>query len=318
MSPCIGSVRPRSYVVNNRVTPYSERMQMYKRILVPLDGSTLSELALPYAQQLAQAFNAVIYLVSALQNDIEAKLPDQITSEAKHEVEVYMQRICDSLPSAQQPKYQVSTGYPEEVIVDQANAQGGTLIVMSTHGYSGLKRLILGSVASKVAQVAEAPVLLIPAGAKGPHGGPVDLRRVIVPLDGSSLAEYVLPPVIELCTALDMELFLVRAYNPSFPGSSIRMKEISKIVHDAAESYIKAKAAELQAFCGREVNYRVFRGVPAEQIVDFALETQNSMTAMCTHGRHGPGRWLLGSVTDAVMRVSEEPVLVIRGPRNSP
>lgn len=291
---------------------------MYKRILVPLDGSKLSELALPYARQLAEAFNAAIYFVSALQHDHETELPDRITSEAKQEVEAYLQRVCDSLPKVLTAKFQVKVGYPEEVIVDESDAQEGTLIVMSTHGYSGLKRLILGSVARKVVQVVDAHVLLIPAGAKGPGGGPVELRRAIVPLDGSRLAELVLPPVTELCTALDMELFLVRAYNPSFPGSSIRMKEISKIVHDAAENYIKETASELQTLCGREVKYRVLRGVPAEQIVDFALETQNSMTAMCTHGRHGPGRWLLGSVTDAVIHVSEEPVLVIRGPSTAP
>ncbi len=289
---------------------------MFKRILVPLDGSKLSELALPYAQQLAQAFNATLYFVAALQTDTETTLPDQITSEAKQDVEAYLERTCDALPKSLQPTFRVSTGYAAEVIVDEATAQKDTLIVMSTHGYSGLQRLILGSVAHKVAQAAEAPVLLIPAGAKSPDGGPVELRRVIVPLDGSPLAEHVLPAVMAFCTALDMELILVRAYNPSFPGSSIRMKEISKIVHDAAESYIREKADELKALCGKEVKYKVLRGVPAEQIVDFALETENSMTAMCTHGRHGPGRWLLGSVTDAVIHVSEEPVLVVRG-RNS-
>lgn len=290
---------------------------MYKTILVPLDGTNLSELALPYARQLARAFDAEIHLVAAVHSNMEATLPDQITQDAKQDVEGYLQRTCDALPKELKPSFQVQTGYPEEVIVDEANNLEKTLIVMSTHGYSGLKRLLLGSVAHKVVQAAETPVLLIPAGAKSPEGGPVELRKAIVPLDGSPLAEHVLPAVIDFCTALDMELILVRAYNPTFPGSSIRMKEISEIVHDAAETYIKDTAKDLQSLCSKQVTHRVLRGVPAEQIVDFALATENSMTAMCTHGRHGPGRWLLGSVTDAVIHVSEEPVLIMRGPQDS-
>lgn len=291
---------------------------MYKTILVPLDGSDLSEMALPYAEQLARAFNAAIHLVSAVQSDMEATLPDQITQEAKQDVEAYLQRICSSLPKELNPSVQVQTGYPEEVIVDVAEAQKDVLIVMSTHGYSALKRLILGSVAHKVAQVTEAPILLIPAATKSPAGGAVEFRRAVVPLDGSLLAEHVLPPIMDMCAALDLELILVRAYNPRFPGSSVRMKEISEIVHDAAENYIKEKATDLQEICGKDVKYQVLLGIPAEEIVDFAQQTPNSLTAMCTHGRHGSGRWLLGSVTDAVIQVSEEPVLVVRAPSTAP
>jgi len=287
---------------------------MYKRILVPLDGSDLSESALPYARQLANAFKASVNLIYAVPTDIGEEIPAQITNEATQEAEEYLKRIADSLPTDLRPGYRVKKGHPAEVIVDEAACQQETLVVMATRGHSGLKRWMLGSVAYKVVQAAETPVLLIPAGAKGPAGGPVEFRRAIVPLDGSTLAEHVLPPVMKLCAALEMELILVRVYNPLFPGSSIRMHDISKIVHDAAEIYIKGKASELRNICEKEVKYKVLRGSPASQITDFALETPDSMTAMCTHGRHGPGRWLLGSVTDAVIHCAEEPVLVIRGP----
>jgi nucleotide-binding universal stress UspA family protein len=112
--------------------------------------------------------------------------------------------------------------------------------------------------------------------------------------------------------ALDMEVILVRAYNPSFPGSTVRMQEVSKIVHDAAEHYLERITEQLRDQGLSKISYEVLRGIPAEQITQFALDTPNSITAMCTHGRHGVGRWLLGSVTDAVIHSSEEPVLVIR------
>ncbi len=290
---------------------------MYKRILVPLDGSDLSESALPYAQQLAEAFSTVIDLVYAVPTDFGAEVPNQVTKEVKQDAEAYLLRIADSLPKTMRPRFHVNSGHPAEVIIDEAENQNDTLVVMATHGYSGLKRWVLGSVAHKVVQVVKTPVLLIPAGAKSPDDGPVKLHRVVVPLDGSVLAENILPPIMGFCAALELELVLVRAYNPMFPGSSIRMHDISKIVHDSAENYIKGKAAEIQGMCEKEIKYAVLRGIPAEQITDFSLQTPNSFTAMCTHGRHGPGRWMLGSVTDAVIHCSEEPVLVIRGPSSS-
>ena len=113
------------------------------------------------------------------------------------------------------------------------------------------------------------------------------------------MAEHILPHVVSLCKILDMELILVRAYHPSFPGTSIRMYDISKIVHDAAENYIEEKARQLQGEGLKKVSYKVLRGAPSEQITDFALETPNSLTAMCTQGKHGLGRLELGSVTNA-------------------
>jgi nucleotide-binding universal stress UspA family protein len=140
----------------------------------------------------------------------------------------------------------------------------------------------------------------------------VEFKRLIIPLDGSELAETILPYAINLCKSLDMELILVRAYHPSFPGSTIRMREVSKIVHDSAENYIRDMADKMRKEGLTKVSYKVLKGVPAEQITEFAVETPNSVTALCSHGRHGVSRWLLGSVANAVIHCAEEPVLVVR------
>ncbi len=285
---------------------------MYSRVLVPLDGSSLSERVLPQAQHLAESFNAQINLVYAVPHGGD-EIPGKITDEVRGEGESYLQRIADSLPAELKPSCVVKAGQPAEVILKQAEAQEGTIITMATHGYSGVQRVLLGSIAHKVVQAANMPVLLIPAGARSPDGGPVKLEKVVVPLDGSPLAEQVLPIVVSLCKTLNMELVLLRAYHPNFPGSTIRMREVSKIVRESAEIYIKSKAEELEGEGLERVSYAALRGIPAQQITDFAIEAPNSITAMCTHGRHGVGRWLLGSVTEAVIHSSQEPVLVIRG-----
>ena len=284
---------------------------MFDHILVPLDGSALAEQVLPYARQIADVCGARIELIGAVDGE---DLPQDIIAETEQERRDYLERVADTLPAELERTWLCRRGRPAEVIVDHAGHDAGTLIAMATHGYSGMQRWLLGSVAHKVVQAANTPVLLLPTGATSPSGGPVEFERIIIPLDGSPLAEHVLDHAAMLCRCLDMELILVRAYNPSFPGSSVRMKEVAAIVHDAAEVYLQDMQRRLQAQGLSDVSYKVLRGVPAEQITDFALETPNSLTAMCTHGRHGVGRWLLGSVTDAVIHSAEEPVLVIRAP----
>ena len=285
---------------------------MYKRIVVPLNGSELSERVLPHAQHLAQAFNAEVELVYAV-HAIE-DIPDKVATEVAQDADAYLKGIAGSFPAGVKTGYTVKTGPAAEVVADHAVARDATLVVMSTHGYTGPKRWMLGSVAHKVVQRVQAPVLLVPVHATAPGGGPVEFKNLIVPLDGSTVAEHILPHVVSLCKILDMELILVRAYHPNFPGTSIRMHDISKIVHDAAENYIEEKARQLQGEGLKKISYKVLRGTPSEMITDFALETPNSLTAMCTLGKHGLGHPELGSVTNAVIHSTEEPVLIIRGP----
>lgn len=287
---------------------------MFKKVLVPLDGSALSERVLPIAECLAEYFDSHIELVYVVPSAPE-NIPEGMAFQAREEGETYLKGIAENL-SAKKAVGKVTgsalNGYPASIIIEQAESQDDTLILMSTHGYSGVQRLLLGSVAGKVVQAAKTPVLLVPAGAKNPKGELVEFERLIVPLDGSELAETILPYAISLCKTLDLELILARAYHPNFPGTSIRMHDVSKIVHDSAENYIKDKAEQLKKEGVKKVSYKVMKGLAAEEITDLAMETPNSVTALCTHGRHGISRWMLGSVTNAVIQGSEEPILVIR------
>jgi nucleotide-binding universal stress UspA family protein len=287
---------------------------MFKRILVPLDQSALSERVLPIAQCLAEYFGSTIHLIYVVETEPET-LPDTIVSQALKDGEAYLNNIVGNVSSAEKPikcEADVIEGYPASAIIEQAETVDDTLILMSTHGYSGVKRLLLGSVADKVVQAAKTPVLLVPAGATNPEGELVEMERLIIPLDGSELAEKILPYAISLCKTLGMELILVRAYHPRFPGSTIRMGEVTKIVHDSAENYIRAMAEKLKKEGLKDVSYKVLKGLPAEQVSDLAVETPNSVTALCSHGRHGVSRWMLGSVASAIIHTAEEPVLVIR------
>jgi nucleotide-binding universal stress UspA family protein len=284
---------------------------MYKKILVPLDGSNVGELTLPHARHLAESFSATLELFSAV--DIPDGVPADIASSLISERETYLDGVVESLPETLEPKSTVATGHPAEAIIEAANVEDGTLVAIGTHGYTGPKRWFHGGVALKVVQQARVPVFMIPAKAMELEGEDVEFRYLIAPLDGSTVAERVLPHVVSLCRAMDMELILVRVYNPRFPGANIRMHKITEIVHDTAEIYLKEKVEDLAGEGLKKVSYKVLRGISAEAVTDLAIETPNSLTAMCAHGKHGLGREVLGHVTSSVIHCAEEPVLIIHG-----
>ncbi|MGH7810474.1 MAG: universal stress protein, partial [Candidatus Binatia bacterium] len=99
-----------------------------------------------------------------------------------------------------------------DMIIETAGADKDTLITMATHGRSGLNRFLLGSVAEKVLRATQNPLLLVRAREGAKSDGEIAMKSVIVPLDGSALAERVLPASAELATKLDLDVILFRAY----------------------------------------------------------------------------------------------------------
>jgi nucleotide-binding universal stress UspA family protein len=146
------------------------------------------------------------------------------------------------------------------------------------------------------------------------------LKRVIVPLDGSELAESVLPSVEELAKKLDLEVTLLGVYGVA-PGVSSAGEGEAFIGGLRAETrtetlaYLEKKAAELRSKGLDKVSCVAKEGLAADEIISTARRTLDNLIAMCTHGRAGVTRWMLGSVTETVVRHSGDPVLVIRAAR---
>ena len=178
---------------------------MYNKILVPLDGSKLAEQVLPYARLLADAYGAVMTLLMVA--DPNTRPPFSM----RQTVGDYLKYMAASLQPLSVKSVE-KIGKPAEVIVDSAKEDADCLIAMATHGVTGLRRWFMGSVASKVAQSAANPILLIRPVEDGLPPASITLKQVIVPLDGSGLAEKVLPHVASLARKLKLEVLLVRAY----------------------------------------------------------------------------------------------------------
>jgi nucleotide-binding universal stress UspA family protein len=286
---------------------------MYNNILVPLDGSKVAEAVLPYTKFLAGALNLAVDLIHV--HDPETVAPSMHSS---REAE-YLKKVATSFLGSLTVDCHVKDGAAAEIILDTASANAGTLITMATHGQSGGERWLLGHVAQKVLQASKNPLVLIRPNAGMSPSSEVNLRTVIVPLDGSHLAEQIFPHVVYLAMKLGLQVVLIRTYHlptasyfaaahVSPPDMAALREKIKKEVGD----YLDLKAAELRAKGVLKVSVAVAEGGGPEEIIDLARRSPDSLVAMSTHGRSGIGRWVLGSVADRVVSYSGGPVLVIR------
>jgi nucleotide-binding universal stress UspA family protein len=306
---------------------------MYSKILVPLDGSKLSEAILPYARSLAKGLQIPVELLLAIEPEVistfsdpkHGRYVDTVETDMKRNGVDYLEKVARTFPDASAVACSAVIGTPAPTIVERASEGRDTLIAMSTHGRSGIKRWILGSVADKVLHAASNHLLLVRSTNKtGETPQETALKTVIIPLDGSHLAESVLPGVTALARKMKMEVVLLRAYAMAtqayFIEAEAYMPDLDRFAEEVkkgAAQYLEEKVKQLQWEGLDKVSYILPQGDAAEEIIGLARETPDNLVAMCTHGRSGVGRWVLGSVTDRVVRYCGDPVLVVRTPEPS-
>jgi nucleotide-binding universal stress UspA family protein len=300
---------------------------MYSQILVPLDGSKTAEKALPYARALASKFKLPLELLTVI--DI-TELAMRISPEKARYLatlieknignsEQYLKRIAGTFQDVS-VKCTVDKGRVADVIIQRAAADKDTLINMATHGRSGINRWLLGSIAEKVLRGATNPLLLVRATEEAKTEGEANFRSVVVPLDDSELAESVLPTVAELAKPLQLEVILFQAYTIPYSALAVDAEgfylaadeELISAMRDEAVAYLEKKAQAMKKLGVDKVSTIAEYGLAADEIISLARKTPDNLIAMCTHGRSGVKRWVLGSVTETVMRHSDDPVLVIR------
>ena len=300
---------------------------MYTRMLIPLDGSKLAENVLPYARALARALDLRIELLSVVDTMDFARTThaghvrdfDPIIEAAVREGEQYLENVARSFTGMTVDNCVVEQGQADQIIVEKAARDKETLIGMATRGRSGIHRWLMGSVAEKVLRGATNPLLLVRGDEEGKSEGVATLKSIIVPLDGSKLAESVLPRAIDLAKKLGLEIVLTRAYQlplSAYPGADAayipNQDAFLTAVRGEASAYLEAKVNEIRGNGIEKVSFILLVGSGADEIIDLARTTPDNLSAMCTHGRSGVKRWALGSVTEKVVRHSGDPVLVVR------
>jgi nucleotide-binding universal stress UspA family protein len=297
---------------------------MYERILVPLDGSALAEVALPYAEELSGRLGSEVTLifVSELVDDSYQRMRQlylqNIVEVTKQAAETYLPK------SGKKQKIQVKSvtfdGNPAEQIVEYADKENVGLIVMSTHGQSGITRESLGSIANKVVRATSRPVALIRA--KGYHP---DVRRngtltkLLLTLDGSKVGEAGIPYAVELASRLGAKVVLLRVLGMSYGTFSSTgeafvayySEEQMEADKALAKDYLENIAGQLKQK-GVTVETQVKFGNAAEEIISLAGEIHADLVIMSTHGRSGIGRWVFGSVAEKVLYEGYTPLMLVR------
>jgi len=287
---------------------------MFSRISVPLDGSRLAEQILPFARFFATPLNLPVDLFTVIES--ASNHPSWSPARARGYLEGVREKYFSSGVST---NFHVETGEAATVIIEGYRSDPHCLIAMATHGMSGLRRWLMGSVTSKVVQHAANPLLIVRPTEKVDPSIAVNFKTIIVPLDGSGLAEKVLPTVIGLAKPLKLEVQLIRVYTPAaetyiitdgvIAQSTARFNENIK---SEAETYLDGKVQALRAEGLDNVISTALLGDAATEIIDFAVRTENNLVAMSTHGRSGIGRWLLGSVAEKAVQHCQDPVLLLR------
>ena len=304
---------------------------METRILVPLDGSRLAEQALSFAMMLGRDLPAELVLFRAISipPDVQEALdkadlkPDPLLERLESEANEYLEAMSQLLSKTDLSfSHVIVHGLAAGAIVDYAEHMDIQLIVMASHGYTGIKRWRHGSVAERVLHSASVPVLLVRAKESGSTGlpEPSACRRVLVPLDGSKVAEQVLPVVTAIVQALECEMILFRVpvgyTSGPFTGPwHLSQDSIFETADQNAQAYLQRLANHLEEQ-GTAVSTATWTGLVAECIIDYAKINDVDLIALCTHGRTGVARWVLGSVADRVLRATDKPILLVRAKQN--
>ena len=298
---------------------------MFRKILIPLDGSALAEQALDPALRLAQwaAGEVILIRVPMYTSSYTQVSPAHEHTWSQESLAPIKGESAEYLRDLRQVKaYQnvsirtmVVNGDRAGAIVDTAKAENVDLIAMSTHGRTGLSRWVFGSVTSRVLSHAPCPVLVIHKASP--------LAHILITLDGSLLAEQALEAGLSLAKAYASKTTLLRVIpDADHSPDQHALPENIALGNDQTQNEPNARQTEgyLQDLIaihdtrGLEVNIAVISGPVASKILDYAAEMQVDLIAMTTHGRSGLRRWIYGSVTEKVLYGTSSAMLIIRPP----
>jgi nucleotide-binding universal stress UspA family protein len=279
------------------------------KVLIPLDGSPLAETALGALEALAPLHPLNVRLISVVEaiEGMTKIANDEHLQREEHMLRAYLAGIVERLKSAPHVasiESHVVAGDPVDLIVDEARSFAPDLLVISTHGRSGLSRWRLGSVADGVIRSKSADTLVV-----GPNSrlrAPV--RSILVGLDGSQLAEAALHQAASLAEGFDATLHLVRVI-PLPVSTSERYQMYLDDLTAFAQTYLDNMKEQL-SFPGEVITAgRV--GSPANRLIDYAAAHDIDLVIVASHGRGGIMRTALGSVAGRLVG-GPVPVLVVR------
>jgi nucleotide-binding universal stress UspA family protein len=309
VSKCCGDAMPRRKI-------FQGRKYVFDRILLPLDGSEVSESALPYGEELAKRLGCELVLYHVHRREDEDR---------KRMQQVYLDSLAGRLQSEFKGSHakvstEVGAGEPTESICNVVEKSRVDLLVMTAVSASGLKvGKMLGSVADQVCRTVPIPVLLVRPGDNHLAGAPGQLfKRMLIPLDGSQLSQLALPVGAELAGKLKVSTTLFQMANMirlMDDGSGSAPYMDYEGLNEAEKNRVAAEMETIEKGLrekGLDVTTVVTSGFDAaSEIMDLSKKIGADLVVMSTHGRTGLGRWVFGNVAEKVVRYGQTPVLLV-------
>lgn len=279
---------------------------MYRSIVVPLDGTAFGEQALPLALNLARQYQARLHLMhahTATKADLSSRKQEQL----------YLNTLISEVKRTWDgPIDGTVIGEPiVSALCAYAASVQAELIVMSTHARTGFLRLWLGCVADEVVRSTPIPVLLVRAYDTAPKVAiKPAMQHILVPLDGSHLAELILPHAVALGGSLQADYTLLQVIEPP-PIESVGSSDQSpEGLRDAAHNYLESVAEQMRREGMHVQTDVIIADRTADALLGYTRAKEFDLTTIATHGRSGMGRVLIGSVADAIVRNGTTPVLL--------
>jgi nucleotide-binding universal stress UspA family protein len=279
---------------------------MIREIVVPLvgreaDPSGASEQALPYAQALAERLGANLVLVSV------AGSGDELETRR-----TYLDSLLDDRPDRRLVPVVVVADDPAAAIVEITGNLENSIVILASHSRTGLKRMLLGSVALNVVLGTDRPVMVVPVAEQAPeHQGLPGMRRLLVPLEDSFMADAILTQAINTLGSEHLSLHLIDVIEPLSTRAGFMEGEYQSTVRQVATHYLN-RVAEGLVEDGFDVEWQIRVGDPALEIATVAEESSADLIVMATHGRNGLGRFIFGSVGKHLAGSKPVPLLLLR------
>ena len=297
---------------------------MMKQLLVPLDGSRLAESVLPVAGFLAEKLGASVTLLHLMERNPPATVHGDRHLTSTEQAEAYLSRLAaDAFPKTVPVEWHVHTVEVTNVassIVEHSGEMGANLVVLCTHGQTGLRDYLVGSIAQQVISLGQTPVLLLPPPAVD-HTAGFGCSKLLVALDGKPEHELGLPLAGEIAAACGASLELLTVV-PTLETLSGEQAETGKLLPGAMSQVLDLAEEEARAYVAGLVRAEgspparaiVGRGDPVAVILATAAAESADLVVLTTHGHKGPGAFWSGSVAPKVILRAHTPLLLVRAP----
>lgn len=289
---------------------------MYDTLLVPTDGSAAATTAVEQALTLAAQFDATlhaIHVVDRTDYPVETdELAADLAERGTETVDAISERAAEQ--GLECTTEIVDTEKPvHETLIEDAIDRNVDLIVMGTHGRTGVNRLVLGSVAERTLRVSPIPVLTVHESADADQA----FERILVPTDGSNTAALAATHAIQVAAEADAALHIVHVVDLTAVSGEYGTGRILEAMRTAGQRAVDELVDQATEADISTVEASILSGSPSRAVVDYATDRDVDCIVMGTHGRSGLDRLLLGSVTEKVVRLAEMPVLSV-SPQNGP